>query len=56
VKKARETPVAEESAAMPQHAPLQRKRFPNLSRTRRQIKGRDVALSQGVIDDRADRA
>jgi hypothetical protein len=41
---------------MPQPAPLHRKRFPDLSRTRRQIKRRDVALAQAVIDDRADRA
>jgi hypothetical protein len=55
VKKARETPGGDESAAKPQPAP-QRKRFPDLSRTRRQIKRRDVALSQAVMEDRADRA
>jgi prevent-host-death family protein len=56
VKKGREVVITEHGRAVARLAPLQDdQRFPDLSRTRRRIKRRDVALSQAVIDDRNDR-
>jgi len=56
VKKGREVVITEHGRAVARLAPLQDdQRFPDLSRIRRLIKRRDVALAQAVIDDRADR-
>jgi prevent-host-death family protein len=56
VKKGREVVITEHGRTVARLAPLQdAQRFPDLSRTRRLIKRRDVALSQVVIDDRNDR-
>lgn len=56
VKKGREVVITEHGRAVARLAPLQDGgRFPDLSRTRRLVKRRDVALSQAVIDDRNDR-
>jgi prevent-host-death family protein len=56
VKKGREVVITEHGRAVARLAPLQNDvGFPDLSRTRRRIKRRDVALSQAVIEDRDDR-
>jgi prevent-host-death family protein len=56
VKKGREVVITEYGRAVARLAPLQAdERFPDLSRIRRRIKRRDVALSQAVIADRNDR-
>jgi len=56
VKKGREVVITEHGRPVARLAPLQDNyRFPDLSRTRRRIKRRDVALSQAVMDDRGDR-
>jgi prevent-host-death family protein len=56
VKKGREVVITEHGRAVARLAPLQDdERFPDLSRTRRLIKRRGVALSQAVIEDRNDR-
>jgi len=56
VKKGREVVITEHGRAVARLAPLKDdQRFPDLSRIRRLIKRRDVALAQAVIDDRADR-
>jgi len=48
-----EVVITENSRAVARRAPLEpAHRFPDLSRTRRLFKGRDIALSQAVIDDR----
>jgi prevent-host-death family protein len=56
VKKGREVVITEHGRAVARLAPLRNdERFPDLSRTRRRIKRRDVALSQAVIEGRDDR-
>ncbi|HVT03787.1 MAG TPA: type II toxin-antitoxin system prevent-host-death family antitoxin [Thermoanaerobaculia bacterium] len=56
VKKGREVLITERGRAVARLAPVQfPQRFPDLSRTRRLFKRRDVALSQAVIDERNDR-
>ena len=56
VKKGREVVITEHGRAVARLAPLQNDgRFPDLSRTRRQMKRRDIALSQAVLEDRNDR-
>jgi hypothetical protein len=49
----REVVITEHGRAVARLAPLEPgKRFPDLSQTRRRFKGREIALSQAVIDDR----
>jgi prevent-host-death family protein len=56
VKKGREVVITDHGRAVARLAPLQiAERFPDLSRTRRLFKRRDIALSQAVIDGRNDR-
>jgi prevent-host-death family protein len=56
VKKGREVVITEHGRAVARLAPLHDdERFPDLSRTRRLMKRRDVALSRAVIEDRDDR-
>jgi prevent-host-death family protein len=56
VKKGKEVVITEHGRAIARLAPLDLpQRFPDLSRTRRLVKRRDVALSQAVIEDRNDR-
>jgi prevent-host-death family protein len=56
VKKGREVVITEHGRAVARLAPLEDgQRFPDLSRIRRLIKRRGVALSQAVIEDRNDR-
>ena len=56
VKKGREVAITEHGSAVARPAPFEfRQRFPDLSRTRRLVKRRNVALSQAVIEDRNDR-
>jgi prevent-host-death family protein len=56
VKKGREVVITEHGRAVARLAPVQLpQRFPDLSRTRRLFKRREVALSQAVIDGRNDR-
>jgi prevent-host-death family protein len=56
VKKGREVVITEHGRAVARLAPLEiARRFPDLSRTRRLFKRREIALSQAVIDDRNDR-
>ena len=45
--------IAEQGRAVARNTPLDpAKRFPDLSRTRRLFKGREIALSKAVIDER----
>lgn len=56
VKNGREVVITEHGRAVARLAPLQLGQpFPDLSKTRRLSKRRDIALSQAVIDDRNDR-
>jgi prevent-host-death family protein len=56
VKKGREVVITEHGRAVARLAPSElAQRFPDLSRTRRLFKGREIALSQAVIDERNDR-
>jgi prevent-host-death family protein len=56
VKKGRQVVITEHGRPVARLAPLKlAQRFPDLSRTRRQFKRREIALSQAVIDDRNDR-
>jgi antitoxin (DNA-binding transcriptional repressor) of toxin-antitoxin stability system len=56
VKSKQEVAITEHGRAVARLAPREpTKRFPDLSRTRRLFKGREIALSQAVIDDRSDR-
>jgi prevent-host-death family protein len=56
VKKGREVVITEHGRAVARLAPLQDdQRFPDLSRARRLIKRRDIALSKAVLEDRNDR-
>ena len=56
VKKGREVVITEHGRAVARLAPLDLpQRFPDLSRTRRLVKRRNVALSKAVIEDRNDR-
>ncbi len=53
VKKGREVVITEHGRAVARLAPLELAQgFPDLSRTRRLFKRREIALSQAVIDDR----
>lgn len=52
-KTSREVVMTEHGRAVARLAPLKlEQRFPDLSRTRRRFKGREIALSQAVINDR----
>jgi antitoxin (DNA-binding transcriptional repressor) of toxin-antitoxin stability system len=52
----REVVITGHGRALARLAPLEPgKRFPDLSRTRRLFKGREIALSQAVIDERNNR-
>ena len=56
VKKGREVVITEHGRAVARLAPLElAQRFPDLSRTRRLFKRREIALSQDVIDQRNER-
>jgi len=56
VKKGREVVITEHGRAVARLAPIElAQRFPDLSRTRRLFKRREIALSQAVIDERNDR-
>jgi prevent-host-death family protein len=56
VKKGREVVITEHGRAVARLAPLElTQSFPDLSRTRRLVNRRDVALSQAVIEGRNDR-
>jgi prevent-host-death family protein len=56
VKKGRQVVITEHGRAVARLAPMElAQRFPDLSRTRRLFKRREIALSQAVIDERNDR-